>query len=84
MTRRVCHDCGATQRDAAFPGSRKPRLRVDRCSACVAAPLSAEQQRVAARKQEIKMLRLAKNRKGRQYRAPRPFWTAPLFRELRP
>jgi hypothetical protein len=32
---RRCHDCGATPREATFPGTRKPS-QIDRCIDCLA------------------------------------------------
>jgi hypothetical protein len=78
MTRR-CRDCGATDLEAMFPGARKPRGRIDRCTDCIADPAAVSAQRVAARRLEIARLRAS----GR-YRVPKPFHTAPLFAGLRP
>jgi hypothetical protein len=77
---RVCHDCGVVERDgAAFVGARKPHLLVDRCVECIEHPLTASLRRVAIRRVEIAALRA-----GRRFRAAKPFYTAPLFAELRP
>ena len=81
---RLCCDCGARGGEASFPGTRKPRGRADRCDDCLADPLAQAQARVAARRAEILSLREAKQSQGRQYRAPKPLWTAPLFAGLRP
>jgi hypothetical protein len=41
---RRCHDCGSTSSETAFPGTRKPTRRIDRCSDCL-----AEFERIAER-----------------------------------
>jgi hypothetical protein len=76
---RRCHDCGSTSRETSFPGARKPRGRIDRCTDCIADPAAASAQRVAARRLEI-----AKLPASGRYRVPKPFHTAPLFAGLRP
>lgn len=83
MSRR-CHDCGATGAEAEFPGTRKPRGAADRCVVCIAEPLIAGTGRVRARLRVIATLRAIAAKRGRHYRSPKPAWTAPLFRELRP
>jgi hypothetical protein len=80
VSRRCCFDCGATDAEATFPGSRKPRGRTDRCIVCAADPGAAGSfARVTARREEIAALRAA----GR-FRAAKPSHTMPLFAGLRP
>jgi hypothetical protein len=79
VSRRCCFDCGATPAEAAFPGTRKPQKRPDRCTACAADPGGAGSiARVVARRKQIAALRAA----GR-YRAQKPIHTTPLFAGLR-
>lgn len=78
--RRRCVDCGAGPEDAAFPGSRKPNGRLDRCRDCLADPggvgLAA---RCVARRAAIHLQRVT----GTFVRT-RPVHTTPLFASLRP
>jgi hypothetical protein len=76
---RVCADCGATPKEAAFPGPHKPYRKPDLCTACSADPGGAAfADRVAARLAEVRLARA----NGRRL-VPKPAHTLPLFRQQR-
>ncbi len=76
---RTCTDCGARSGEAAFPGTRKPYGRPDRCTDCAADPFAVQQQRLeryrtavgAARSLGICVV-------------SKPSWSLPLFAALKP
>jgi hypothetical protein len=79
MRARSCFDCGATDAEAAFTGTRKPYRRPDRCTECADDPGGVGfAARVVARRAEIATLR----GEGR-YQPQKPAHTTPLFAWLR-
>jgi hypothetical protein len=78
---RTCHDCGSRRGETPFPTAKKPVRKVDLCTDCATDRMlrAVARDQVDQRRAEIEAERVA-----RTYRVPKPVWTTPLFRELRP
>jgi hypothetical protein len=75
MTRRVCHDCGSSSAETAFPAARFRPGQIPRCSDCVAAAPTADRvaaHRAAVAAGEVHVIRRASYRAAYRHR-----WTLP-------